>query len=80
MHSVPTTEDMEAKKTPTGEVKPSRKTSISQIMAIYDGNSTVYHFLPEVKDLKHLEQEHPNPSELYLDIPPQVIYINNTFV
>ena len=45
---------------------------------IYDGNSTVYDFLPEVKDLKCLGQEHPNPSELYLEIPPQVIYINNT--
>ena len=49
MHSVPGSEDTEAKGTPTGEVKPSRKTSISQIMAIYDGNFTVYDFLPEVK-------------------------------
>ena len=81
MHSVSATEDIEAKGTPTGGVKPCQKTSIPQIMAtnpIYEGNSTVYDFLPEVKDLKRLEQEHPNPSELYLDIPPQVIYINNT--
>ena len=80
MHSVSATEDIEAKGTPTGGVKPCR---IPQIMAtnpIYDGNSTVYDFLPEVKDLKSLKQEHPNPSELYLDIPPQVIYINNTCI
>ena len=55
MHSVSATEDIEAKGTPTGGVKPCQKTSIPQIMAtnpIYDGNSTVYDFLPEVKDLK----------------------------
>lgn len=40
---------------------------------IYEGNSSVYECLPEMRDLKCVsEQPVHHPTSIYLEIPPQV--------